>query len=413
MTETLYIRLASQAQEVVPWLIYSAENNEIIASGELKNAAELAQLSDKAKTRQVITLVSSSDVLLKSLTVPGNSQRAIRMAAPYMLEDELAQEVEQLFFAYANIKTDQKNHNCFVAIVERKQLEQWLTWLTNANIQCKTMLPEVLALPNATPHWSAITLQQQLLLRQDNWQGMTIDLATWPIIEKSLAAQWQKQHENKDDSASPPIIDNYSPLTSQYFELNPQPEELPLALLASNASKQQFNLLQGEYQIKQTHSPLLKTWLPVAITAALALTLSLTYKAIKLQQLNNQIETVESQIITTYKKAFPNTKRVKIATVRSQLKRKLTEVGSINTTAGFLNLLEKLRPVFAAVPELKPETIKYDNKRQELRIQATARDYQHFEQFKNALEKARFKVTQGSLNNQGELVSGSFSIKNQ
>ncbi len=411
MTETLYIRLASRSQDVVHWLIHSAENQEIIASGELKDAAELIQLSEKAKTRQVIVLVPSCDVILKRLTVPGNSQRAIRMAAPYMLEDDLAQDVEQLFFAYANMKTDEQGHNCFVAIVERTQLNQWQSWLKEANINCKKMLPEVLALPNATPHWAAITLEQQLLLRQGNWQGMTIDLAVWPIVEASLAKQLKAQQG--DDNEQLPVIDTYSPLSSQHFTLNAQPEELPLALLAKHAPSQNFNLLQGEYQVKQTRSPIIQTWLSVAAIAVIALIFSLTFKAIKLHQLNNQIAQVEADIIQVYKKAFPKTKRVKAATVRSQLKRKLAEIGSVNHEGNFLAFLDKLHPAFVAVPELKPEAIKFDQKRQELRLQATASDYQYFEKFKNQLEKTQFTVSQGSLNNQGDLVSGSFSIKDK
>jgi len=412
MTETLYIRLASQAQDTVHWLIYCTENQEIIASGELKNAAELVQLTEKAQTRPVTTFVSNSDVLLKSLTVPGNSQRAIRMAAPYILEDELAQDVEQLFFAYANIKNDVQGHNCFVAIVERKQLALWQTWLADANISCKIMLPEVLALPDFSPDWSAITLGQQLLLRQGVWQGVSIDLSTWPLLEKRLAEQLQNENNN-DKSPSLPVINNYSEISTQYFELAPQPEELPLALLAKQAATQKFNLLQGEFQVKTTRSPVIKTWLYVAAVATVALVFSFTIKVIKLQQLNNEINQLEGEIVNLYKTTFPKTKRVKVATVRSQLKRKLAELGSTSNSKDFLVMLEALKPAFSAVPALKPEAIKFDGKRHELRLQATANNYQAFEKFKTELEKAHFTVKQGALNNQGNLVSGSFSIKDK
>ena len=73
-------------------------------------------------------------------------------------------------------------------------------------------------------------------------------------------------------------------------------------------------------------------------------------------------------------------------------------------------MLAKVQPAFAKVPELKPESLKFDGKRQELRLQAIASDYQHFERFKNALNAANLTVKPGAQSNQGEKITGSYSI---
>jgi len=409
MTEILYIHLGTKAENVIHWLVWAEQNNEIIASGELNSAADLTQLTEKAKTRQVVTFVSSADVALKQLTVPGNSQRAIRAAAPYMLEDELAQDVEQLFFAYANLKNVASDFNCFVAAVERRQLEQWQAWLSDANINCKVMIPDLLALPESNDGWTAVQLGKQLLIRQSAWQGMVVDLSIWPQLAKSLADHVSKQTGDEDQTL--PIINHYSALTSEHFSLNALPEELPLAILAAQTPTQKFNLLQSEYQVKQSKSPIAVTWLSAASLAAVALLFTIGLKGAKISQLSAQQTKVENEIVSIYKKTFPQSKRVKVSTVRSQLKRKLSEFGAGTNQAGFLSMFEKIRPAFVIVPQLKPDSIKFDSKRQEFRIQATASGYQYFEKFKNELEKAKLTVNQGSLNNQGEQVSGSFSIK--
>jgi len=409
MTETLYIRLGSQACDVIHWLVWNEKSNEIIASGELKTAANLIQLTEKAKVRHVVVFVSAADVALKKLKVPGNSQRAIRAAAPYMLEDELAQDVEQLFFAYTNIKSDSHGNNCFIAVVERRQLKQWQAWLSEASIHCKVMIPDVLALPESKQGWTAVQLGEQVLIRQSAWQGMVVDLPIWSQLGKNLSEQTTNLEEGEEYNSQ--IINHYSSLQSEYFSLNSMPEELPLAILASQVKEQKFNLLQGEYQVKQTKSPVMVTWLSAASLAVVALLLTLGLKGAKLSQLNAQQQQVENEIVNVYKKAFPQSKRVKVSTVRSQLKRKLAEFGSNSNQGGFLAMFEKIRPAFVVVPQLKPDSLKFDSKRQEFRIQATASGYQYFEKFKNELEKAKLTVNQGSLNNQGEQVSGSFSIK--
>ena len=126
--------------------------------------------------------------------------------------------------------------------------------------------------------------------------------------------------------------------------------------------------------------------------------------------MNSQLESVEQEIVNSYKATFPNTKNVRVNTIKSQLKRKLTQVGDGNSQTGFLVMLGKIRPAFEAVPELKPESLKFDGKRQEIRLQAIANDYQYFDKFKIEIEKNQLSVKKGAQSNQDDQVSGSFSI---
>jgi len=269
MAEILYIRLGSEKQESIYWLITSAQGDEIIASGELKNAQQLIDLSEKSKNRQVIVFVPACDVALKSLYVPSKSSRAMKLAAPYMLEDELAQDVEKLFFAYHRI-TDVDNHtdeskgniavnnsnqaaaNCFIAAVDQALMQQWLAWLDDADIVCKTMIPDALAMPlNEQNHLSAITLGSQVIVRRSIWQGFVFDQASWSIISQQWAIE-----DHDSENVDLLVIDAYSSLpdnaellagntvNDRELTINVMPEELPLALLAQHSKQQTFNFLQ-------------------------------------------------------------------------------------------------------------------------------------------------------------------------
>lgn len=405
MAEILYIRLGSTSNERVHWLVYSDTEQEIIASGELATAQQLEHLTEKAQQRKVVVFVPGCDVAIKQLNVPAKSQRAIKLAVPYMLEDELAQDVDQLFFAYANIKNDtDTSNNCFVAVVEQAQMNKWLSWLNEANIRCKTMIPDVLAMPTIADTWQAIMLGQQVLIKQDVWQAQVIDAAIWPMVSDNLVAS------HKADSL--PVLQHYSPLpeTNDHLTLENLPEELPLALLARGSHSLGFNLLQGQFSVKEKRSPALRSWQIAAAIMMTAFMLNLAYKGMYLWQLTDKQQLIEQEIINTYMQAFPKTKRVRVATVRSQLKSKMSDIGEGDQNGGFLAMLAKIEPAFAKVTELKPDSIKFDDKRKELRLQATASGYQQFEQFKQQLEQQQFTVSQGAQNNQGDKVSGSFSI---
>jgi general secretion pathway protein L len=169
--------------------------------------------------------------------------------------------------------------------------------------------------------------------------------------------------------------------------------------------------LQGEFKTKEQRSPALTGWLWAVGLATFALLLNVGIKGAELMQLNSQQAQLEQQIISTYKKTFPKTKRVRVTTIRSQLKQKLKEVGDSSSESGFLAILTQVQPALALVPEIKPHTLKFDGKRNEIRMQATASDYQYFDQLKIALEKSNLIVSLGAQNNQGDQISGSFSIR--
>ena len=187
-------------------------------------------------------------------------------------------------------------------------------------------------------------------------------------------------------------------------------EELPLALFAQQSNPSSFNLLQGEFIVREQRSIALTNWLWAAGIAVCALLLNVGYKSAQLWQFSAQQQQVEAQIIARYKKAFPRTKRVRIGTIKSQLNKKIAQLGGASDSTGFLTMLSKVQPAFAKVPALKPQSLKFDGKRQELRLQAIANDYQHFERFQAELNDANLVVKQGAQKNQGEQVTGSFSI---
>ena len=412
MAETLYIRLGSQAEDAIHWLIADDSPYEIIASGKLSSASQLHELEPKAAQRRVVGFVSGGDVSLKSLSVPAKSKRAMQAAAPYMLEDNLAQDVEELFFAYANLPTNEQGENCFVAVVDKNKISQWLAWLDNANIKCLTLIPDFLALPldvDNSAIGSVISLGEQVLLRQSVWKGYTIDEPLWGAVCTALYPTL----ESDDDDITSAKLNGYSAINvpnNASLALTAMPEELPLALMAQNVKKQSFNLLQGEYKVKQKTNNYFQHWRWVAGIAIVALLLNVTIKATQSYRLSSEIAKVDAQIIKTYKKTFPKTKRVRINSIKSQLKGKMKNIGSGSGDGKFLLMLEKLKPAFKAVPSLKPQTLKYDGKKQEIRIQAEGKDYQTFEKFGQLIKNSQMSLSQGSLNSKGDTVVGSLSI---
>jgi general secretion pathway protein L len=420
MSENLTIRLGSQATDTIHWIINSSVEDEVIASGQLRHVDNLSQLTAEAEHRNVIILLPGCDFIFKCLAIPGTSAKAIQQAAPYLLEDDLTQSVEQLFFAYESDKNipekvisdnnPKQDANCFLVAVDKGLMAQWQTWLAAADIHYSAMLPDILAMPHNAEAYSAINIDNQIIVRQGLWKGCTLDLGAWAVI----SAQWQAQNENNEEEAVHTIsINAYSTLPdyADNLPLNPMAEELPLALMVKQLKGSFFNLLQGEFQPKKPKSAFIQNWLWAAVFLGCALLVNMGAKGIRIIELNAQQTQVNEKIVQTFKVAFPKSKRVKINNVRSQLKRELVKLGgSGSEQAGFLAMLSELRQAFSDVPELKPDSLKFDGKRQELRLQATSSDYKYFERFKNMLDKTSLNTAVGAQKNLEDSVTGSFTI---
>jgi len=397
VSERLIIRLGSQVTDAINWLVWSDGEQEIIASGTLNDAHELSTLSHRAARCLVFVLAPGADIGFFEVELPKTNRRQALKAMPFMLEDELATEIEQMHF----VPGQSVGNNQSVYVVDKTKLALWLSWFTAANITVKQMLPDWLALPlpSTDDATSIIELDNQLLIRQGSEQGLTI-ASDW--FESWLAFTAEQQPQR--------LLENYG--TSEQItqhDANWQAQDilLPMQCLAMGAAQSKVNLLVGEFAPAQRHSAL-HLWRSVAVVTVVAVLLIFVEKFYQLNQLTAQKAAVMANSQAIYLQLNPEAKRLN--RLKYRVKQQLKQVTSGGGQSHFLPMMASLNNAFAKVPQLKPVSIKYDDKRRELRIQANADNYQQFEQFKRQLSTT-FTVTAGAMNNNGSKVNGSLTIK--
>ena len=395
--EQLLVRLGANHTDPISWLVYSRTEDEIIASGELHNAEALSSLTERAGQRSVIALAPSSEILLKWVELPPKAGRKIISAIPFMLEDELATDISQQFFAIGPKRDDEQA----VAVVSHEKMELWQSWLSEAGLFCDTIIPDVLAVPVTENGWSVLTLGEQLLVRQDTFKGVQGE-ATWllPTLVHFTAQQ-----------ESPITITNYAGIdlsTLPNIEEAQAPLELPMQVLAKEAMQSSFNLCQGDYKVKRKRSGVLNQWRVAAVLAVLALCTSLIDKGFSLYQLKAQNQALSSEINTAVKAGFPNIGTYR--NVRLKLQSELAKLEQGGGSASMLIMLDQLAPAFSAT-DVKPQTLRFDATRTEIRIQAQGKNFEALEQFKRTAENAGFVVEQGAINNRDNGVVGTVSVR--
>lgn len=395
MNEQLIIRLGSTANAAVDWLVWSALTEEVIASGRLHNAAELPQLAQRLGQRPVVALVPACDVVLKTVPLPGKPNRQLLQALPFMLEEDQAEDIEQLLLLQGQTLQQEGQYSQQVAVVRRAMLEQWLDWLQQAGFSVQRMVPDALLLPDAELP-VAIEVSSQWLLKQGPWQVSCIDASWWPDYLALLEL---------------PLLLSYSPWPEAVLQQHQlAPAELPLALLARQLSSQPFTLLQGEYAPKKPQNKYWQQWrLSLSLGAAMVV-LYLLSVGLESWQYQRQAEQARATTTELYKSKYPNER---IVNLKRQVERKLAANGGGDPNQSLVGLLSQLQPLLAQQPGLSLDNLRYDSKKSELRFQATADGFQSFEQLKTQLQQQGFAVEQGALSNIAGKVQGTITMRSK
>ncbi|AYO65463.1 TPA: GspL family type II secretion system protein ExeL [Aeromonas salmonicida] len=390
MSESLVIRLGTNAQQPVEWLVWSAKEEEIIASGTLASAHALGELRERAGGRPVVTLVPGSDLIFRRVSLPGKYSRQAAAALPYLLEEQIASDVDELYL----VVLGHEGHDVDLMAVDKEKMQTWLGWLEAAGLKSQQLLPDVLALPQAADGWSALQLGKEWLLRQGPCQGIVADE---PLLAMLLAVE-----------AEPVTIHSHTPVppipNANWQAADP---ELPMLLLAKGALNCQANLLQGPYRPQTEYSRYWLQWRKVAVVAGLLLLVALTQRGVHLYQLAEQDKALKAEIRQVYTRIFPGETR--IVNVRSQMAQHLKLLGQ-TPQDGVLLLLTELAPTFAEVPGLKPQVLRFDAARGELRLQVTAPGFTEIERFRELAGK-RFEVQQGEVRSTEGKVEGALVLK--
>ena len=400
MSEQLLVRLGSDQQESVFWIVWSETEKEIIASGELPDASALATLKERAGQRPVVTLVPSRDVSLKQVTLPPRAARKAISAIPYMLEDELSEDIDSLFFALGSRHANRQN----VAVVRREQMQLWQSMLDDAGLFSTTMIPDALAMPYHEDGSSVMQLGDSLLVREDQWKVLEGE-AGWIISALRFAAKKQPE---------PLPLYTYSPLeqlATADFTVQSQQLDAPLEILATHYKQADINLLQGEFKQQKQQTQGLGKWRLAASLAIIALILTLGDKGVTLYQLERQQIALETSIAEQFRQVFPNTRRIgDVRQIRSRINNEIARLEQGGGDTSLLVMLTRLADAFNQ-SQVVPQLLRFDAQRGELRIQASGRNFAALEQFKNAATAAGFNVDQGAINNRNNSVVSAMTIR--
>jgi general secretion pathway protein L len=348
MRETLYIRLRS-ADAIEP-VEYCVARADAIASFVVQRAP-LATLTALTATRRVVVLVPSSDLRFASVQVPARQPAKVLQAAPYVLEEQLAEDVDELHFA---LGARQADNRWPLAIVAQQRMAIWLELLGDHGIHADLMLPDLLALQAPGDNqFNALIDGTQAIVRTAHDSGFVCLLDDLPFCLELADPDKRKtvlvvvpRDANVDVSTLGwPVEARHGFATALG------------ALLQQLRTDDAIDLLQGRYSPKRDRLRWFAPWKLAASLAAAALVLSLITHGIEAFRLKRELAAQEAANIARYQAVFPNETR--IVDLDTQLTQQISALQNSGGGGQFIALLDVLAQALAAQPGLRLQNLQY------------------------------------------------------
>ena len=413
MSEFVVIRLGAEDREV-EWVL--ADSNGTRQS-ELSTGS-LEQAAMQVGSRAVIVLVPAIEILTTTVHIPARSTSKIRAALPFALEEDLADDVDELHFASG---TKMENGRLPVSIVARDKIDAWLERCRSAGIDPMIMTPENHGLAKI-PGTSSIIVDDESVMFNDGGDMEFVMQGVKPSDVLVLAGQLGDEPDEDAESSGHVVVfctaEKEQQLSHDWIALrhemhsvdvNILPDGVMPKLAVAVAAGHGVNLLQGSYGKKTEYGVLLRPW-KIAASLLLALAfVGMTMKGVSHYQLANERDALQAQFTAEYQQIRPDDTRevADPAAIVDSLRR------SLGTSSGpqvFLPSLRELGAALAANSAVQIEAISYRAGVIDLRL--TAPDVATLDSIQKAVSASgRFQASIQRTDQVADKIDGRIQIR--
>src|SRR5438477_641047 len=168
MADWLLLRLPSVPDEPASWLVVDARGTPVGPP----HSGPLTAAVTRAAGRRVWVIVPGTDVLLAEPEVPVKAGLKLQQLVPYALEEQLADNIEDLHFAIGKRASD--SIRAPVAVVARALLDEWLATLRSSGIEPEAIHAESDLLPGNPAHAVVLVEEDAVFVRAPGAAPVTL-----------------------------------------------------------------------------------------------------------------------------------------------------------------------------------------------------------------------------------------------
>jgi general secretion pathway protein L len=368
MSDWLLLRLPRTSEQAATWLVVDARG----APTGPPQSGPLSLAVPRAAGRRVCVLAPGADVLLAAPDVPHKAGARLQQLVPYALEEDLAENIDELHFAIGKRTADSLNTP--VAVVARALLDEWLATLRAAGLEPEALYADSDLLPVnpgqavalleedvvsvRPPGGSPVTLPADALgeALEIAQSGADASAGARGLILYTGAPEWQR-HSAQVEAARP----RFDGIKVQLLTGG------PLALFAQQLpAGTATNLLQGSYAPTATRAVGLKAWRLAAMLLAGLVALHVVGKTVELQVLKKRERQVDTSIRETFHQAMPG--EVSALDARRRMEQRL--LAARGAGGGLLPALQALALARDSAPGTSVQSLNFHSGSLEMKLSA-------------------------------------------
>ena len=406
MAETAFLQLPRNG-EPARWLLVDAIGNRIggVQHGSLTEAA--AQLHG----RRLVALAPGEYVTLYRADIPSRNAQKVLQAAPYTLEDRLAEEVDGLHFA----ASERLPTGYLIAVAARARMRGWQQMLSEAQLTPTQIIPDMTAIPPQAGELRVVLDDGSALVRHPDGSGFTAEATLAPaLLQKHLqlkdaAATLQRISIRGADEQTRAAL--AKALEGVSVEVVQEPAgDGALAIFAAGLRGQHgLDLQQGEFKVQGSAQERWRTWrIPVMLLAA-CLLLGLVQEIVYYVHLKREAASLDVEVAEVFNQAMPGS-RSQPGSEQVRMQQRLSQLQGGASGTSLLPMLDALGGALATSPSVQVSLLDYHNGN--LQAQLQAGNVAALDGIKTALsQQAGYSAKLDSVSVSGNQATGRLSLQ--
>lgn len=378
------------------WSLYDLTGTQLkIGSPSPLEAIDQSMMQNGIEGAEVILLWPGNMAFNSRVTVPGNQARYLQQALPFLVEEQVAQDIDSL---HLSVGAKQSGGEYSVVGIDNGLFESAYDFIS-MHCESGTLKGAFLDAQMLVTGDSDLFIyigSERVLLKTKTGEAISLSQSNLVAYLDSLVAE----EEDLDWSVKVFLAEgaNTSMLMAeleQFDALDIESHDTPLSeleLLSEGYFSQSQNavdLCQGDYKVQSTGNSAWKRWRSVAVIAGIGFLLQLGVFIGKGMYYQDQATLVGEQALAQYKKVVPNSKRVTVDKLPRIIKGKLNQSRNQSTAdVDFMSLLGEAGHQFNLTKNKTNfafKSVSYNQQRGELVMEMQANSFDQLEQLKQAI----------------------------
>jgi general secretion pathway protein L len=410
MSETLVIRFHDPAEDAVHWYLLDAQGQRLGGPGQGR-LEECRALTEK---RRVVALMPGERVSLMDAHIPTRKKQRILQAAPWVLEDRLAQDVESLHFA---LGPRQAGDSIRIAVVSRDDMASLCAQCESQGIAPDAVIPDYLALPREDGEWTILVENERVIVRTGDHDGfstdreLALDMLAFslpdPVDKEAPALEGLRLIRPEADTA---FLESLEQRFGERFQLDDRPyrEAVDQVFVPSVNLRDSIDLAEGEFRLRVEDDAWWRPWRPVVALASAWLLVLAVSEVVHLYQLSGDNNTLDAEIEQVFRAALPDAERM--VDPRLRMEQRLNALRGTGSQGQFLPTLAAMGEGMAALENGSLRGLSY--RPGVLDINLRVSEGRALDSFKDAVETQQgYEAVIQSANTRDNYVDGRLQIR--